>query len=396
MLPRPAVSFVLSLSVLVLAGCNDTSSSTPDDEAGLSRTELIGKRLFFDTSLSEPRGMSCASCHNPDTAFAGNNGSTVGVAMGSRAGVLGIRNTPTVMYAGFAPHFAVVTTDDGPTPTGGQFLDGRVDTLAAQAKGPLTSPTEMNNPSAEAVVAKVAMSGYASLLRQQYGDSLFSRPAAAFDAIAEALQAFEQTARFHPFSSRYDGYIAGKTQFSDAELRGMKLFFDPEKGNCVACHAAKPESRDPKDSLFTDFTFDNLGVPRNSAIPANADANFYDLGLCGPKRTPPSDDPSLCGAFKVPTLRNVALKQAFMHNGYFKQLRDVIAFYATRDTDPARWYPGGDKFNDLPPAYRSNVNTTEVPYNRKPGEQPALKEREIDDLYAFLQTLTDQPATTVH
>jgi cytochrome c peroxidase len=119
MLPRPAVSFVLSLSVLVLAGCNDTSSSTPDDEAGLSRTELIGKRLFFDTSLSEPRGMSCASCHNPDTAFAGNNGSTVGVAMGSRAGVLGIRNTPTVMYAGFAPHFAVVTTDDGPTPTGG-------------------------------------------------------------------------------------------------------------------------------------------------------------------------------------------------------------------------------------------------------------------------------------
>ena len=79
-----------------------------------------------------------------------------------------------------------------------------------------------------------------------------------------------------------------------------------------------------------------------------------------------------------------------MHNGFFKNLRDVVAFYVTRDTDPGRWYTTGVKFDDLPPQYRGNVNTTEVPYNRQPGDAPALNDAEIDDVVAFLFTLTDQ------
>ena len=152
--------------------------------------------------------------------------------------------------------------------------------------------------------------------------------------------------------------------------------------------------------MFTDFTYDNLGVPRNPAIPANLDPQYVDMGLCGPDRTDLADRQDLCGAFKVPTLRNVATRKVFFHNGHFKTLRDALRFYVRRDTNPEEFYPitaDGivQKFDDLPSALHSNVNTAEVPYDRKPGEVPHLNEAELDDLEAFLNTLTDgyQPAT---
>jgi cytochrome c peroxidase len=146
--------------------------------------------------------------------------------------------------------------------------------------------------------------------------------------------------------------------------------------------------------LFTDFSYDNLGVPRNTRIAATQDAAYFDLGLCGPDRTDLADRMGLCGAFKVPTLRNVATRKVFFHNGAFTNLTDVVRFYVTRDTNPERWYPVNadgtvDKFNDLPAAMRGNVNTAEVPYNRRPGMAPALNEAEIADLVQFLGTLTD-------
>ncbi|MEO8303683.1 MAG: cytochrome c peroxidase [Betaproteobacteria bacterium] len=382
----------LFAAILCTTGCNSDGEITPipPDEVNLTRREVLGKRLFFDTNLSEPVGLSCGGCHNPDTAFSGNNDSTVGVPKGSRVGILGLRNTPSAMYAGFAPMFAMIEDVEGITPTGGQFLDGREDTLAGQARRPFVSELEMNNVDVPSVVAKVSRSSYADLFKDEWGTDIFSRPDDAFTAIVVSIEAFEQTERFHPFTSKYDKYIQGKAQFTAAETRGLALFMDPDKGNCVGCHVADPTSKDPRDSLFTDFTYDNLGVPRNTAIPANADPAFFDLGLCGPKRVPPSDDTSLCGAFKVPTLRNAARKPALMHNGFFKDLKTLVAFYVTRDTDPARWYPGGLKFDDLPPGYRGNVNTSEVPYDRKPGDAPALDDAEIDDLVAFLRTLTDE------
>ena len=383
----------LFAGVFALAGCiasanNGTAVSTAPD-AQLTSSERLGKSLFHDTNLSEPIGTSCASCHNPDRAFGGNHGSTKGVPLGSQAGVFGIRNTPSLMYGSYAPAFAVVHDSEGDTPTGGQFLDGRVDTQAEQAKLPLLNATEMNNTDKASVVAKVAVASYADAFKAQYGADIFTRTDDAFDAIAAALQAYQHTAEFHPFSSRYDDYLRGNDTLSPSERRGMSLFFNPDKGNCVGCHAADNSSSEPGDSLFTDFTYDNLGVPRNAAIPANADATYFDLGLGGPKRTLPNGDPSFNGAFKVPSLRNVAVKEAFFHNGVFAHLHDVVAFYITRDTDPTRWYPGGAKFNDLPLEFHGNVNTAEVPYDRHPGEAPHLTTREMSDLVNFLRTLTD-------
>ncbi|MEE9477271.1 MAG: cytochrome-c peroxidase, partial [Roseateles sp.] len=213
-------------------------------------------------------------------------------------------------------------------------------------------------------------------------------------SVRHALQRYqlEDSAEFAPFSSKYDAFLAGQARLNDAELRGLALFNNPAKGNCASCHPSARGS-DGSAPLFTDFTFDNLGVPRNTEIPATADPAYFDLGLCQVDRPELASRTELCGAFKVPTLRNVATRKAFFHNGRFKTLREALRFYVTRDTQPELWYPvvNGvvDKFNDLPPAYRANVNTTEVPYNRKPGDAPALSDAEIDDVIAFLGTLND-------
>jgi cytochrome c peroxidase len=144
--------------------------------------------------------------------------------------------------------------------------------------------------------------------------------------------------------------------------------------------------------MFTDFTYDNLGVPRNPALTRNADSAYFDLGLC--ERADMVDHPDLCGAFKVPSLRNVGRRHVFFHNGRFTTLKDAITFYVQRDTNPEKWYPLNpdgtvNKFNDLPAQYVANVNTLEVPYNRHLGDAPALSDAEVDDVIAFLQTLSD-------
>ena len=147
--------------------------------------------------------------------------------------------------------------------------------------------------------------------------------------------------------------------------------------------------------MFTDFSYDNLGVPRNAALAQNDDPAFHDLGLCG--RADLATRTDLCGAFKVPSLRNVALRGALFHNGRFTSLKEAITFYVQRDTNPEKWYPrradgSVDKFDDLPKSLRGNVNTSEAPYNRRPGDAPALNDGEIDDVVAFLKTLSDGPA----
>lgn len=384
------------MTVHCLSGCG-SGNGVPNvaiDEAGLTPAELLGKKIFFDTNLSEPRGMSCATCHDAGKGFAGNNGNANGVPLGI-TGAQGLRNTPSAMYAMYAPAFSV--TSDGPV--GGQFHDGRATNLAEQAKGPFLAAAEMNNPNVQAVISKIASSSYVDLFKSVHGSAALANPTVAFDKVAESLATFQNSTRFTPFTSKYDEVLAGKASFSLDEQRGMALFMNPNKGNCVSCHAADQNSKNPKDHLFTDFSYDNLGVPRNNKIPANSDPNFYDLGLCGPNRANfgvggANQNLTLCGAFKVPTLRNTAKKTAWMHNGYFKDLRDVVSFYVTRDTDPARWYPsvGGvvDQFNDVPAAYKSNVNVTEIPYNRHLGEVPALSDTEVDLVVTFLKTLNDK------
>lgn len=365
-------------------------SAAPQGVPSFSPSAALGQQIYHDPSLSASGRQSCATCHNPDNAHGPTNDLAVQLG-GPNGDVPGFRASPSLRYMGATPAFHFEA--DG-TPVGGFDRDGRAKTLSDQSERPFLAAHEMANVSREAVIARLKKASYAAQFQQVFGAGVFDNVDEAFNRIQFALQQFEnEDPRFHPYDSKYDQFLAGKVQLSDAELRGLALFNNPAKGNCAACH---PSARGADNSapLFTDFSYDNLGVPRNKLIPATADPAYFDLGLCGPDRTDLATRTDLCGAFKVPTLRNVATRHVFFHNGAFNNLLDVVRFYVTRDTNPERWYPVGadgtvQKFNDLPAAYRKNVNTSEGPYNRQPGMAPALSEAEIGDLVQFLGTLTD-------
>ncbi len=302
----------------------------------------------------------------------------------------GMRNSPSIRYASFTPEFRF---DEEGKPVGGFFRDGRAKDLAGQARHPFLDEREMANSDVASLVDKLRHAAYAAAFRDLFGNDVMRDPARAFDAMIAALAAYQaESPDFHPFDSKYDAYLAGSARLTEQEDRGRALFNDPKKGNCAACHPSGRAS-DGSPPLFTDFTYDNIGLPREATIGMNRDPAFFDLGLCGPKRTDLAARRDLCGAFKVPTLRNVARTAPYFHNGRFETLREVVDFYVRRDTDPGDWYPriAGSvvKFDDLPPELRGNVNVDEVPYDREPGDAPALTPAEIDDVVAFLRTLDD-------
>jgi cytochrome c peroxidase len=359
-------------------------------QATLSDAALLGQEIFKDVSLSASGRMSCATCHDPQRGHA--SPFSTPVALGGAgfpgdhsAGASGLRVPPAIRYLKFNTAFRF---DADGTPRGGFFWDGRVNSLAEQAKKPFLAANEMANASAGDVIARLAQATYAPRFRQVFGAGILDDPEAAFDRLAYALERYQIEDRdFAPFSSKFDAVNAGQASFSAQELRGLTWFNRIDKGNCVACHSSSRPANAP-GALFTDFSYDSLGIPRNSAIAANSSASFYDMGLCGPVRGDLVQRADLCGRFKVPSLRNVALRQRYFHNGRFDKLSDVVRFYVTRDTQPAAWYPA-DVYDDLPAPLRGNVNVTEAPYNRRLGQAAALSEAEIADLVAFLNTLTD-------
>jgi len=312
-----------------------------------------------------------------------------------------MRAAPSLMYLQAIPQFTehfLDASDEGNEsidggPTGGLNWDGRNDRGRDQARFPLLSPYEMANDSPATVVAKVEKTGYAAELRQLFGNSVFCDRDATFRAVLEALEVYQQNyLEFYPYSSKFDGYLAGKVRLSAEESRGLEVFNDPAKGNCARCHISRRGS-DGTPPQFTDYGFVALGVPRNPAIAANRNPAYFDLGLCGPLRTDLRERTDYCGLFMTPSLRNAAIRQTFFHNGVFHSLREVLEFYSGRDTNPEKWYSRNNdgsvnKFDDLPPRYRANVNA-ELPFGRRPDEAPALSETEINDLISFLQTLTD-------
>ncbi len=372
----------------------------------LTALQQLGKDLFNDSSLSNPPGQSCASCHSATLAFTGNSGSAVtAVAQGSTADKHGNRNVPTIMYMAFSPPFSIAAAKNEKgemeyTPTGGLFWDGRANTLADQVHGPLLNPLEMNNTGMEMIATKLRSGPNFSQYESVFGKAAGGDATLVMSNIGTAIAAFESSETFAPFTSKFDNYLQGKAQLTAQETAGFELFKDPQKGNCISCHVGDVKSQNPKDWLFTDFTYDNLGVPRNSEIPANANSAIFDEGLCqreGLQTLLPAgaDLASFCGAFKVPTLRNIELTAPYFHNGKFNDLKDAVAFYVRRDTNPEQWYPKLSdgkiqKFDDTKLAAQANVNTSEVPYDRKPGEQPRLTEAEISSIVAFLKTLTDK------
>ncbi|MGB6650522.1 MAG: cytochrome-c peroxidase [Bacteroidota bacterium] len=354
--------------LLLLTGCEHRKN--PESADGLTRKEQLGKLLFHDRNLSTPPGQACVDCHDPEAGF-GNPDATLPVSRGVHRDRFGNRNDLTAAYSAHTPEFHLDSTEN--IYVGGFFWDGRAATLAEQAKGPPTNPLEMANRDEEAVVESIRRSEYADLFREVFGTGSLTDPLEAYELMAEAIAAFESTREFNRFDSKYDFYLQDRAELTEEESRGLQLFEDPGKGNCAACHPSQP-GPDGSPPLFTDYTYDNLGVPQNPANPflyMPADLNpdgpaFVDLGLGGVL-----NDPAEHGKFKVPTLRNIGLTAPYMHNGIFPTLREVVLFYSTRDIGP--WPP---------PEVKENVNTEEL------GDL-GLTSREIDDIVAFLKTLDD-------
>ena len=398
---------LLSLAFILVLAPVDSLCATK-----LTPVEELGKKLFFDQNLSTPPGQSCAACHSQADGWTGPTENLSGVYEGAVKGRFGNRKPPSAAYAGGSP---VLHMDKDGGFVGGMFWDGRAsgdqwkDPLAEQAGGPFLNPLEQNNPDKQAVVREVRRSAYASLFEQvwelQAGewDQNVDR---IYEYIARSIAAYERSEEVNPFNSKFDDFWRRATarmleveeinaahwrNFADlgldeTELKGLMLF--NTKAKCANCHSLAP-GPDHKPPLFTDYTYDNTGVPKSPANPFYtldkrfnpAGKNWVDLGLGGFLKTAPKYAPYAhrnLGKFKVPTLRNVDLRKepgfikVYMHNGSLKSLKEVVHFYNTRD---AGQFP--------PPEIKANLNTEEMGHL-------GLTSEEEDAIVAFLKTLSDR------
>jgi cytochrome c peroxidase len=396
---RSVSAGIAALAVVAVVGAVRTPGASADDSK--EALVVLGRKIFTDVSLSASGRMSCATCHDPAHAYGPPDGSAVregGMDLrtpGTRA-VPSLRytlNRTPVWFHEYQSNPIERLTETESVPTGGFAWDGRFSSLHEQAAAPLLAANEMANVDARAVADKLARAPYADEFRAAFGAHVFDDPQGAFRKALLALERFElYDGSLHPYSSKFDAYLDGKAKLTAAEARGLRWFSDPRKGNCDACHTVTPGA-DGSHPLLTDFTFAAPAVPRNREIPANADPAYFDLGLCGPLRQDQREETKECGMFKTPTLRNVAARKVFFHNGRFHTLREAVRFYAERDARPSRFYPRqGDVvqiYDDLPPALRDNADRIDAPFNRPRGAPPALTDSEVDDVVAFLATLTD-------
>ncbi|HYW75839.1 MAG TPA: cytochrome c peroxidase [Gammaproteobacteria bacterium] len=391
----------------------------------LSAMARLGRAIFHDAGLSSSGKRSCASCHSPAHAYGPPNSDSA-MFGGPHLHRQGARAVPSLEYLERQAPFSIGpdneeneninvqqqialsrtaahsrktarTTAASATnlvPQGGLFWDGRVNTLQQQADGPLFDPAEMDAGTVTGVAVKLRRAPYAKDFTQLFGPGIFKNPRRLVSEAMFAVARYQiEDSSFHPYSSKFDAWLEGKARLSPAEMRGYLLFNDPSKGDCAACHLDKPRPNG-LPPLFTDHQYEALGVPRNPAIAANRNPDYFDLGICGPYRHDLKRQTRYCGMFLTPTLRNVATRHAFFHNGIYHSLKQVLQFYDFRDTEPQKIYPRSadgriDKFNDLPARYRANVDTTDPPFNRRRGGAPPLGPRDIRDILAFLKTLND-------
>jgi cytochrome c peroxidase len=300
----------------------------PEDNPPTPDTVALGRRLYYDTQLSADNTVACSNCHNPAQAFTDGLPVSKGVN-----GKTGTRNAPTVLNAAFHPV---------------QFWDGRAKSLEDQAGGPIQNPVEMNQPH-DVMVAKISkLTDYQSAFDKAFGPGPIT-----VDKVEKAIASFERTVISG--NSPFDRYQYGgdKKAMSPAAIRGLAIFKDKEKGNCVTCHTI-----DEKYALFTDGKFHNIGVGVDSNGELK-DQGRYDQTKAEADR----------GAFRTPTLRNIAKTGPYMHDGSVPTLKAVVDFYV-----------GGGTSN---------------PHLDKEIKELKLKGPERADLVAFLEALTgDVPANS--
>lgn len=378
MKPNRTISGLLAVTVILLgiSGC-ETPSDPELDNATMNQKKIaLGEVLFHDKNLSLNRTMACATCHQAGSAMIDpRESAAVGASLGDDDFSRSDRNAPTAAYAKFSPSFHFDSGEG--LYIGGQFHDGSAKDLKAQAKGPFLNPVEMMMPDESAVIDRVKEnSETVSRLKAIYGENIFDDDLKAYDAVADSISLFEMSDIFSPFDSKYDRFLAGRESLTAQEEEGRRLF--EGKAMCSACHPGTTD--DGSRPLFTDYSYDNLGVPVNHALrEANGLGEGYiDNGL-GARRD--INDPALNGAFKVATLRNIAVTGPYMHNGLFKDLKTVVHFYNTRDVDGAINPETGLPWEKGEVDATKNVNEL--------GDL-GLSDEEEDALVAFMNTLTDR------
>ena len=356
----PLLHAVLLLGVFSLASCMH------DPTHYHKQKELLGNRLFHDATLSEPAGQSCATCHTLTKGFADIDSRAV--SEGAVKGLYSQRNAMTISYSKFIPDLYYDEKEE--TYVGGLFWDGRSPSLQAQASEPFLNPVEMGNHDKRMVVDKVKRTSYYPQLIRIYGET--ENVDSLYAYITDALAAYQSSKEVNPFSSRFDAYKKGNYTLTAQEKLGLDLF--ESKGLCAECHILERDVI-ARRTLFTDHTYDNLGIPKNPENPHYCVPREYflltpdsiDLGLGAIVRKAEEH-----GKFRVPTLRNVELTAPYGHNGYFKTLEEIVHFYNVRDVS-----------DEFPPAeYPATVNKDELGnLGLTPEEEAAL--------VAFMKTLTD-------
>ena len=398
-----SLSVVLSILMFV--------SFTCQAKEALNNEQQLGELLFQDKNLSLNKNQACASCHSlqpadtksfPSRLVPGfvdpqNVKEGTAVSAGSLPNAKGSLNAPSVGYAAFSPLFHL-DKEQG-LYVGGQFWNGRAKDLSEQAQKPLLNPLEMAMPSEWAVVDRIKEhKKYHMLFREIYGINLDAIPDSrtqdtsetrayvkkVFNLAAKAIGEYEKTAVFNKFTSKFDYVLAGKTALTSIEEKGLQLFNG--KGNCAACHTSET-TRNGKGEillpLFTDFTYDNIGLPRNVKIPNNPGPN---TGLGGRSDIAGADpEGNEMGKHKVMTLRNIALTPPYGHNGVLETLEQVVHFYNTRDILGSALDNKDSKFGKTgwpEPEVAQNVNHDEL-------GNLGLSSEEEKAIVAFLKTLTD-------
>ncbi len=258
----------------------------PADNPLTAEKIALGRKLYYDPILSVDNTIACASCHSPAFGFADPKPFSMGVG-----GKTGGRNAPTVLNSAYNAL---------------QFWDGRAPSLEKQAEGPVQNPVEMANTLPAVEKKLLANAAYRAEFEKAFGPGPIT-----FEKAEQAIASFERTVISG--NSPFDRYFYGgdKSALSPSARRGLEVFRNPKKGNCAACHTIGE-----KNALFTDNKFRNIGVG------ADYQGNYQDLG-----RYNVTHNEADKGAFKTPTLRNIAKTAPYMHDGSLKTLKDVVDFY---------------------------------------------------------------------